>query len=93
MADALPEGRYDVRIPEGRRAGFEAALPGLERAMAARAVQRVRYRVKTGDTLGGIARHYGVAVGDIQRWNPAARRSHIYPGQVISIERRGRALR
>lgn len=41
MADALPEGRYDVRIPEGRRAGFEAALPGLERAMAARAVQRV----------------------------------------------------
>jgi soluble lytic murein transglycosylase-like protein len=80
MADALPEGRYEVRIPEGRRAGFEAALPGLERAIAARAVQRVRHRVQTGDTLGGIARRYGVAVGDIRQWNPATRRSHIYPG-------------
>ncbi|MGH7388696.1 MAG: transglycosylase SLT domain-containing protein [Candidatus Rokuibacteriota bacterium] len=93
MADTLPEGRYDVRIPEGRRAGFEAALPGLERAMAARAVQRVRYLVKPGDTLGGIARRHGVSVGDIRQWNPATRRSHIYPGQVISIERRGRRSR
>jgi hypothetical protein len=93
MGDALPEGRYDVRIPEGRRARFEAALPGLERAMAARAVQRVQYRVKTGDTLGGIARHYGVAVSDIRQWNPATRRSHIHPGQVISIERGGRTPR
>ena len=93
MGDALPEGRYDVRIPEGRRARFEAALPGLERAMAARAVQRVQYRVKTGDTLGGIARHYGVAVSDIRQWNPATRRSHIHPGQVLSIERGGRTPR
>lgn len=93
MADALPEGRYEVRIPEGGRAGFEAALPGLERAMAARAVQRVRYRVRSGDTLGGIAHRHGVSVGDVRRWNPATRSSHIYPGQVILIERRDRAPR
>jgi len=61
--------------------------------MAARAVQRVQHRVKTGDTLGDIAWHYGVAVSDIRQWNPATRRSHIYPGQVISIERGGRTPR
>jgi hypothetical protein len=90
MGDALPEGRYEVRIPQGQRATFEAALPGLERRMAARAVERVRYRVRRGDTLAGIARRHGVAVSDLQRWNPGARRAHIRPGQVITIERRGR---
>ena len=90
MADSLPEGRYEVRIPEGQRATFEAALPGLERRMAARAIQRVRYRVRPGDTLGTIARRHGVSVSDLRKWNPAAQRTHIHPGQVISIERRGR---
>lgn len=93
MADSLPEGRYEVRVPEGHRATFEAALPTLERRMAARAVQRVRYRVRSGDSLAGIARRYGVSVGDLRRWNPAARRGHIHPGQIISIERRGRPAR
>lgn len=90
MTDSLPEGRYELRVPDGQRATFEAALPGLERRMAARAIQRVRYRVRPGDSLAGIARRHGVSVRDLRRWNPAARRSHIYPGQIISIERRGR---
>jgi hypothetical protein len=90
VSDALPEGSYEVRIPEGQRDAFEAARPGLERTMAARAVQRVRHRVQAGDTPSGIARQYGVSVGDLRRWNPAVRGSHIYPGQVILIERRSR---
>jgi hypothetical protein len=89
MGDALPAGQYEIRIPEGRRGGFEAARPELERLMATRRVQRVRYRVKAGDTLGSIARQHGVEVDDIRRWNPTTRRSHIHPGQVISIERTG----
>lgn len=93
MGDAVPAGRYDLRIPEGRRAEFEAALPGLERTMAARAVQRLRYRVKTGDTLGDIARSHGVSVTQIRQWNPATRGSFIYPGQVLSIEQGGRTSR
>lgn len=93
MADSLPEGRYEVRVPEGQRATFEAALPALDRQMAARAVQRVHYRVRAGDSLASIARRHGVSVGDLRRWNPAARRGFIHPGQVIAIERRGRAAR
>ena len=62
----------------------------LEQRMAARVVRRVRYRVKRGDTLVGIARRHGVSVSELRRWNPATRRGHIYPGQVISIHRGGR---
>ena len=91
MADSLPAGQYEVRIPEGQRATFEAARAGLERRMAARAVRRVQYRVQPGDTLGGIARRHGVSVSELQRWNPSARGALIHPGQILSIERPGRA--
>ena len=93
MGDALPAGQYEIRIPEGRRVGFEAARPELEHLMARRVAQRIRYRVKAGDTLGGIARQHGVDLSDLKQWNPATRRSHIYPGQVISIELPGRTPR
>jgi membrane-bound lytic murein transglycosylase D len=89
MADSLPGGRYELRIPAGQRATFEAARPDVERRMAARAVQRVQYRVRPGDTLGGIARRHGVSLSDLRRWNPAVRSHHIRPGQTIAIERRG----
>lgn len=44
------------------------------------------YTVRRGDTLGNIARAYGVSLGSViaanpQIWNP----SLIYPGQVINI--------
>lgn len=44
------------------------------------------YTVRRGDTLGAIARAYGVSLGSViaanpQIWNP----SLIYPGQVINI--------
>lgn len=90
MAEVLPEGRYDVRIPAGRTAHFAANLPALERTMEARAVRRVRYRVKTGDTLVDIARRFGVSVDALKKWNAAARKPHIYPGDILSIEPAGR---
>lgn len=30
----------------------------------------VVYRVRAGDSLGGIARRFGVSVGELRRWNP-----------------------
>lgn len=86
--DRLPRGRYAVRIPETGRAQFASALAGLERAMAARAVQRATYRVRRGDTLGGIARRFGVSIAELRRWNAAARRG-LHPGDVLVIERAG----
>ena len=86
--DRLPPGRYAVRIPETGLAQFASALAGLERAMAARAVTRVTYRVRRGDTLGGIARRFGVSIADLRRWNAAARRG-LHPGDRLVIERAG----
>lgn len=90
MRDRLPEGRYDVRIPSGGNARFAAKLPDVRRVMAARAVRRVEYRVKSGDTLQAIARRFGVSVDALRKWNTAARRAHIYPGDQLIIEEVGR---
>jgi soluble lytic murein transglycosylase-like protein len=91
MGGVLAAGDYQVRIPRGRSARFAEALPALERTMAARAVRRVRYRIKGGDTLAGIARRFSVSVDALKKWNAAARKPHIYPGDVLTIEVAGRA--
>jgi len=45
---------------------------------------RIRYRVKSGDYLGRIARIYGVRVSDIKRWN-GLRSNNLKIGQRLSI--------
>ncbi|HET9490027.1 MAG TPA: transglycosylase SLT domain-containing protein [Methylomirabilota bacterium] len=90
MRDTLPPGQYQVRIPEGRPARFLANLAERNRAARERSSWRHRYRVRAGDTLASIARRFGVSVSAIKADNPAARRPHIYPGDVLVIEPVGR---
>ena len=45
---------------------------------------RVRYRVRRGDTLSGIARKYGTSVSRIKSWN-GLRSSRIRAGQVLTL--------
>lgn len=44
-----------------------------------------KHVVKAGETLFGIARKFGVDVGDIQRLNNIPDASRIFPGQVLTI--------
>ena len=46
-------------------------------------MRRVFHTIRTGDTLAGIARRYGVSVEDIRRWNPLSRFS---AGRSIVLE-------
>ncbi|NNK88613.1 MAG: LysM peptidoglycan-binding domain-containing protein [Flavobacteriaceae bacterium] len=46
--------------------------------------QNVRYRVRSGDYLGKIARIYGVRVSDIKRWN-GLRSNNLRIGQRLTI--------
>ena len=45
------------------------------------------YRVKRGDTLGGIAKRHGVTVKQLMRWNGIKNAAHIREGQRIRIEK------
>ena len=51
--------------------------------------KRIRYRVKSGDFLGKIAKRYGVRVSDLKRWNrlktsrlKIGQRLYVYPKKV-----------
>lgn len=45
---------------------------------------RIRYRVRSGDYLGKIAKRYGVSVGKIKRWN-GLRSNRLKIGQRLTI--------
>ncbi len=45
------------------------------------------HRVKRGETLGGIARRYGVTVNQLMRWNGIKNAGRIREGQRIRIEK------
>ena len=48
-------------------------------------MQTVEYRVKSGDTLSGIARRHNVSVDALSRLNALSDLQHIWAGQVLKI--------
>jgi membrane-bound lytic murein transglycosylase D len=80
---ATPPGRSVVRLPAGTMAAVAARYAALPPA------KRVRIRehfVSRGETLGGIARRYGISLGLLRETNPAVRRtSLIRVGQRLII--------
>lgn len=46
-------------------------------------MRRVFHTVRPGETLATLARHYGVSVDDIKRWNHVGR---VHPGQRVTLE-------
>ncbi|MFB3817474.1 MAG: LysM domain-containing protein, partial [Candidatus Methylomirabilales bacterium] len=58
----------------------------------ARGNRIVRHRVGKGESLGGIARMYGVALEDLRQWNRLGKKTGLRLGQVLRVappERRG----
>ena len=82
----IPSG-YRLRLPAGRRASFEhcyAQVPAhLKFARQKR--QYVTHRVRRGQTLGQIARRYGLSVEELQRRNGLRSKDVIRIGQVLRI--------
>ena len=57
---------------------------------AARQPERpLRYTVRRGDTLYGIAQRFDVEVDDLRRWNRLGRKARIQPGDVLVLARAG----
>ncbi|MEE9361901.1 MAG: LysM peptidoglycan-binding domain-containing protein [Cellulophaga sp.] len=64
----------------------EKPLPKLIKAQ-----DRIRYRVKSGDFLGKIAKRHGVRVSDLKRWN-GLRSNNLRIGQRLTIYSKRSAL-
>lgn len=85
-----PELRYDVTPPEGRYALKvpAPAAPAVREALAKPGFQGLRYyrhRIRSGDTLSALARHYEVSVSLIQRLNPGVRPESLRIGSTLVI--------
>ena len=71
------------------RAGRQLLIPLSDSATLAKAgsneiaKQRLRYRVRKGDSLYTIARRFEVSIRDLKRWNRVGR--YIHPGERLTV--------
>ncbi|MBL0164078.1 MAG: LysM peptidoglycan-binding domain-containing protein [Xanthomonadales bacterium] len=74
------------RLDEGDRlqSGQLLLLPGAEPAMSLPANSQI-HAIKPGDTLSAIARHYGIRLEDLLRWNGLMTHSILRPGSTLRI--------
>ena len=89
-----PGTSWELRVPTGTRDGVVAALvqrppvavahrgPAAARRAAASAEIHV---VRSRDTVGSIARQYGVSVADVLRWNSLENQDRIRPGDRLRV--------
>ncbi len=81
-----PDGETSVRVPVGQADAFLAALDAIP---ASERVSYTRHRVAKGESLGAIARRYGVDVSAISRFNKIADPDRIYVGMELVIPMHG----
>lgn len=88
-----PGTKYELRVPAGTRDGVLAALAPPSRPIAvaqsrpASRAGRVAdvHVVRPRDTVTSIAKRYGVAVGDVLRWNSLDQQDRIRPGDRLRV--------
>ena len=82
----VPKGHL-LRVPAGAAAGFRDRYANVVVKYQRSTPQRryVTHRVKRGQTLAGIAKHYRTTVAAIQRRNNLQRTSRLRTGQSLVI--------
>jgi len=89
-----PSGPHRLLLPVERAEPFRIALAseaGTQRLAAAAAAEPppdVRHRVRSGESLSGIARQHGVSIESLRARN-GLRGSVIHPGETLMIPRGG----
>jgi membrane-bound lytic murein transglycosylase D len=94
---ATPENPYVLRLPKERTGDFISnekeiyafkTKKGIERDKLLAQIEAAQHRdvhiVRSGETLGAIARRYHTSVANIQAWN-SLRNTIIYPGQRLTV--------
>ncbi len=62
-------------------AGKVVKIPGQKQKSG---VKVAKYKVRKGDTLGGIARRHNLRLNSLKKLNPSVRKT-IYPGQTLRV--------
>ena len=83
----LPPETYALKVPEDKAEIFLSKLDTIKSSYSAPPMF-VYHRVRKGDTLSGIAKHYGTSVGAISRCNNIGRSHRIIAGKVLKIPKR-----
>ena len=73
------------RLQVAGSGGSGGGASATETARVAAADGKVKYKVKRGDTLSGIARRYAVTVREIQSWNNMGGSTSLRAGQSLTI--------
>jgi membrane-bound lytic murein transglycosylase D len=82
---APPGGSYELTVPEDDRERIAAALTTIRtqgRFLAAAVGVHV---VQPRDTVGAIAKRYGISVADVLRWNRVLDADRIRPGERLRV--------
>jgi membrane-bound lytic murein transglycosylase D len=82
QANSLPDSRLAI----GRR----LIIPGARKTAPTRpadAAPPVRYQVRAGDTLWGIARTFSLSTAELMRINNLTKNSRIKPGDTLRLTR------
>ena len=85
--DSTPNYPYDLRVPAGYGEKCLACIASLPQYIPPDVVTD-RHTVRSGDTLGAIARRYRTSVNAIRSLN-GLRSNLIRPGQVLRVPSRG----
>ncbi len=85
-APLVPVSEVAANVRGGRSATPAPSRPASQTRSAAPTTQRIRYRVKRGDTLIEIARSHGVTLSQLREWN-SIRGSKIRIGQRLTIHK------
>ncbi len=86
---SAPDGKKGfVHVPKGRDASFVAAL---DKVPANERVAYTRHKVKSGESLGTIAKKYNVSLADLQRVNKISNPNRVLVGMELIIPSNGSA--
>ncbi len=82
-----PDGPHHLTLPVGTADSFQAKLAALPKSQW---VSLKRYKIRRGDTLGGIAQRHGTSVAAIKQANKL-KSSRIRAGKLLAIPYPGEA--
>ncbi|MGH8518318.1 MAG: LysM peptidoglycan-binding domain-containing protein, partial [Panacagrimonas sp.] len=82
----VPPGHL-IRVPAGSAKSFTVAYAqlGNHERFDQQRVNHLLHKVRRGDTLGGVAKRYGVTQASIRAYNRIGKRGTLRAGQVLKI--------